>query len=182
MLVIHPKDKTTDMLRTLYSGCAARLVDSICPSSEIRRLLHHTSTSERIMLLGHGCDRGLFYRLDDSSQLFDGIIVGHQHAYYLRRHGANLVAIWCNADLFARNEGLHGLFSGMIISELAEAELYNITTTQEELDVENQKLACRLRQLFDEEVSLSDIPQRLRDLNDSDTPLTRFNYNNFYYL
>ena len=70
----------------------------------------------------------------------------------------------------------------MIISELAEAELYNITTTQEELDVENQKLACRLRQLFNEEVPLSDIPQRLSDLNDSDTPLTRFNYNNFYYL
>ena len=182
MLVIHPKDKTTRMLRELYSGCEARLVDSICPASEIRHILHHTSQSERIMLLGHGCDRGLFYRTDDSSPLFDGIIVGHPHAYYLRRHGANLVGIWCNADLFARNEGLHGLFSGMIISELSEAELYNVSTTQEELDVENYKLANRLRQLFDEETPLSQIPQRLRDLNDSDSPLTRFNYNNFYYL
>ncbi len=182
MLVIHPKDKTTDMLRTLYSGCAALLVDSPCPASEIRHLLHHTSQSERIMLLGHGCDRGLFYRTDDSSPLFDGIIVGHSHAYYLRKHGANLVGIWCNADLFARNEGLHGLFSGMIISELSEAELYNVSTTQEELDIENIKLANRLRHLFDEKVPLNEIPQRLRELNDTHTTLTDFNYNNFYYL
>ncbi|MGN0229088.1 MAG: hypothetical protein ACI4BH_04685 [Muribaculaceae bacterium] len=182
MLVIHPKDKTTDMLRTLYTGCASLLVDSPCPASEIRHILHHTSQSERIMLLGHGCDRGLFYRTDDSSPLFDGIIVGHSHAYYLRKHGANLVGIWCNADLFARNEGLHGLFSGMIISELPEAELYNIATTQEELDIENIKLANRLRQLFNEKVPLSEIPQRMRNLNDTHTPLTDFNYNNFYYL
>lgn len=182
MLVIHPKDKTTAMLRALYEGCEARVVDTATSSKEIGRLLHHTSISERIMLLGHGCANGLFYRLDDDSQLFDGIIVGHSHAFHLRRHGSNIVAIWCNADEFGRKEGLHGLFSGMIISEMSEAELYGIATTQEELDRENVKLANRLRDLLNEGTPLSEIPQRIRALNDTHTPLTDFNYNNFHFL
>lgn len=36
-------------------------------------------------------------------------------------------------------EGLHGLFTGMIVSELSEALLYQVETTQEELDRENVK-------------------------------------------
>ena len=134
------------------------------------------------MLLGHGSDRGLFYRNDDTADDFDGIIVGHPHAYYLRNHGGNIVAVWCNADLFARAEGLHGLFTGMIVSELGEASLYGIATTQEELDRENVKLARRLRALLDERIPLSDIPERMLAMDDAHTPLTTFNYRNFRYL
>lgn len=32
-------------------------------------------------------------------------IVGHAHAYHLRKHGGNIVAVWCNADQSARAEG-----------------------------------------------------------------------------
>lgn len=92
------------------------------------------------------------------------------------------MALWCNADLFARKEGLHGLFSGMIISELNEALVYEVPTTQSELDEENVKLARRLRTLLDESIPLSDIPQRMFELNDTHTPLTDFNYSHFYYL
>lgn len=182
MLVIHPKDKTTTMLSALYDGLEAQVIDDYRSTKEMGHLLHHVSTQERIMLLGHGSDKGLFFRKDDSKDEFDKIIVGHSHAYHLRKHGGNIVAVWCNADLFARAEGLHGLFSGMIVSELSEAQLYKIETTQEELDSENVKLARRLRTLLDERIPLSEIPKRMLTMDNVHSPLTTFNYKNFYYL
>ena len=182
MLVIHPKDKTTTMLSALYDGLEAQVIDDYRSTKEMGHLLHHVSTQERIMLLGHGSDKGLFFRKDDSKDEFDKIIVGHSHAYHLRKHGGNIVAVWCNADLFARAEGLHGLFSGMIVSELSEAQLYKIETTQEELDSENVKLARRLRTLLNEGIPLSEIPKRMLAMDDVHSPLTTFNYKNFYYL
>ena len=88
-------------------------------------------------MLGHGSGKGLFFRADDSKEEFDKIIVGHPHTYHLRKHGGNIVAVWCNADQFARAEGLHGLFSGMIVSELNEALLYQVET-----DKNNCYLSC----------------------------------------
>ena len=92
------------------------------------------------------------------------------------------MAVWCNADKFARAEGLHGLFTGMIVSEVSEALLYQVETTQEELDRENVKLAMRLRTLLDERIPLSEIPKRMLEMDDVHSPLTTFNYKNFYYL
>ena len=182
MLVIHPKDKTTEMLSALYDGLEAKVVADYRTTKEMGHLLHHVSTQERIMLLGHGSDKGLFFREDDSKNEFDKIIVGHSHAYHLRKHGGNMVAVWCNADQFARAEGLHGLFTGMIISELCEAQMYQVETTQEELDRETVRLARRLRILLDEGIPLSEIPKRMLALDDVHSPLTIFNYSNFYYL
>ena len=108
--------------------------------------------------------------------------MGHPHAYHLRKHGGNIVAVWCNADQFARAESLHGLFTGMIVSELSEALLYQVETAQEELDRENVKLVRRLRALLDERIPLSEIPKRMSAMDDVHSPLTTFNYNNFYYL
>ena len=111
MLVIHPKDKTTAMLSALYDGLEAQVVIDNLTTKEMGHLLHHVSTQERIMLLGHGSDKGLFFRKDDSKEGFDKVIVGHSHAHHLRKHGGNIVAVWCNADQFARAECLHGLFT-----------------------------------------------------------------------
>ena len=182
MLVIHPKDKTTAMLSALYDGLEAQVVADCRSTKEMGHLLHYVSTQERIMFLGHGSDKGLFFRKDDSKDKLDKVIVSHAHAYHLRKHGGNIVAIWCNADQFARAEGLHGLFTGMIVSELNEALLYQVETTLEELDRENVKLARRLRALLDEGIPLNEIPKRMLAMDDVHSPLTTFNYNNFYYL
>lgn len=183
MLVIHPKDRTTAMLSALYEGVTgARLLDYSSSAKEIDRAIHHTPISERIMLLGHGSDKGLFRRKDDTQPCFDGILVGHRHAFHLRRHGANLVAVFCHANMFAAGNGLHGLFSGMIVTEKEEAAEYGIMTSEEELERENVKLFRRLRLLFDKGVPLSDIPRLILDMDDAHTPLTEFNYRNFFYL
>ena len=148
----------------------------------MEHLLHHVSTQERIMLLGHGSDKGLFYREDDTRDEFDKIIVGHPHAFQLRKHGGNLIGIWCHADKFARTEGLHGFFSGMIISEESEAEEYGITAAKQEILKSNTIMFEHLRWLLDAEIPLCEIPQRIKNMDAERTSLSVFNYNNFYYI
>ena len=182
MLVVHPKDITTSVLTNLYIGTESTVIDQTATKREIEHLLHHCSPRERIMLLGHGSDNGLFSRIDDKEPEFDRIIVGHPHAYHLRQHGANIIGIWCHADKFARKEGLHGLFSGMIISDKQEAEEYGIITLQHHIEEANEEMFAKLRALLDEGVPLHEIPERMKALNDNPSWLTTFNYENFFYL
>lgn len=181
-LIIHPKDHTTDFLEALYEGwpdCEIYRVK--LTSKEVNQRFHHCSSATQIMLLGHGSDKGLFYREDSYEEGFDCVMVGHPHRHWLtKRH--NIVGIFCNADEFARAEGLHGLFTGMIISEIEEAETYGIKTTEEELHMENIKFATRLRSLLDSQTPLHEIPERMRALDDSHSQLTEFNYQRVYYI
>ena len=178
MLVIHPTDRTTDFLRTLYEGREdVRLLTGKESRKEFGSILFHLRSGERVMLLGHGTDAGLF-RLEEDGEY--RLYVGHTMVYALRKHP--VIGIWCHAELFARKEHLHGLFSGMIVSEMSEAQDYDIACSQEELDRENANLAERLRALFDEEVPFQEIPSRLAAMDVARTQLTMFNYNNFYCL
>jgi hypothetical protein len=179
MLVVHPYDSTTEMLKAMYEGKNVQLITQADTNAAIKTVLNHLPRSRRLMMLGHGTDSGLIGKNADGTLR---LIINHSHAYYLRKHGANIVAVWCYADLFARKEGLHGLFSGMIISEIEEAEMLGIPTTEEELARENVKLAQRLRMLLDEGVPLHEMPARMLLLDDVHSPLTTFNYRNFFYL
>ena len=182
MLVIHPTDRTTEMLSILYEGLEARLIKADCSNKEMRHLLHRTSPSERIMLLGHGSDKGLFFRKNDEEEDFDGIIVGHPQAYYLRKHCGGIIGIWCHAVEFAKKEGLHGLFSGMIISEMSEAEENGVDTDKESMDRTHRIMFTQLRRLLDNGTPLHEIPERLKTLDTTQSELSQFNYERFYYL
>lgn len=181
MLVIHPKDRTTEFLNKLYLGRKeVNLLTQDNTSDEVRKAIHHLPSSQPIYLLGHGSVDGLFSRRDDTGA-FDRIIVGHKHAYYLQRRG-NIVGIFCNANLFAEKEHLHGLFTGMIISEMSEAQEYNVETSQEELDRENILFVQRLVHLLNDDTPLRLIPDLMREMDTSKTALTRFNYERIYFL
>ena len=182
MLVIHPTDKTTEMLSILYEGLGARLIETDCSNKKMGYLLRHTSPSERIMLLGHGSDKGLYYRKNDKEEDFDGIIVGHPQAYYLRKHCGGIIGIWCHAVEFAKKEGLHGLFSGMIISEMSEAEEYGVATDKESMEQTNRIMFTQLRRLLDNGTPLHEIPECLKALGTTESDLSRFNYDRFYYV
>lgn len=103
-------------------------------------------------------------------------------AFHLRKHGGNMVGIWCHADKFARTEGLHGFFSGMIISEESEAEEYGITATKHEILKSNTIMFEHLRWLLDEGITLCEIPQRIKNMDNERTSLSVFNYHNFHYI
>ena len=182
MLVIHPTDKTTEMLSILYEGLGALLIETDCSSKEMGYLLRHTSPSERIMLLGHGSNKGLYFRMNDEEEDFDGVIVGHPQAYYLRKHCGGIIGIWFHAMEFAKKEGLHGLFSDMIISEMSEAEEYCVATDKENMDRTNRLMFTQLRRLLDNGTPLHEIPERLKALDTTQSDLSRFNYEKFYYV
>ena len=71
MLVVHPKDITTSVLNSLYKRTDSKVIDQTVSKREIEHLLHHCPPHERIMLLGHGSDNGLFSRTDDTTPEFD---------------------------------------------------------------------------------------------------------------
>ena len=62
MLVVHPQDRTTDVLQLLYEGLEAKVITKECSNRMMWQFLHSTSIRDRIMLLGHGSERGLYYR------------------------------------------------------------------------------------------------------------------------
>lgn len=178
MLVIHPSDKSTDFLRTLYEGReGVRCLTGGESRKELGSILYHLRPGEPVMLLGHGTDAGLF-RLEEDGKY--RLYVGHSVVYSLRKHP--LIGIWCHADLFARKEHLHGLFSGMIVSEMKEAEEYGIVCSQEELDCGNDYLAVHLKALLDEGIPLHEIPEQMAGMDAVHSQLTTYNYNNFYAL
>lgn len=182
MLVIHPHDRSTAFLSALYEGAEdLTVITNNISRKDLNHLLHHTPRNERIMLLGHGCSKGLYWREDDTQLEFDSIIVGHPHAFHLRSH-SNIIAVFCHADAFAEAEGLHGLFTGMIISEMSEANEYGVVTTENELARENQKFVTRLRTLLAAGVPLSAIPKMMQAQDDTHSPLTEFNYSRVRYI
>ena len=93
-----------------------------------------------------------------------------------------MVGIWCHAYEFARAEGLHGLFSGMIISEVKEAEEYGIIASRQEILQSNIIMFEYLRKLLDEDIPLHEIPQRIKNMDNEKTSLSMFNYHNFHYI
>lgn len=181
MIVIHPKDRTTQMLERIYEGVPCQKLDTTLSKNQLRSLLYSAPSYEQIMLLGHGTEDGLFTREDDTKDEFTKLI-DHSFSHILKKHNGRIFAIFCHAKDFAEKEHLHGLFSGMIISEMDEAESYGIPTTIEELDKENIKLAKNLRMLLDKKIPWCEIPRMIQSLDDSHTPLTEFNYRSFFYL
>ena len=181
MLVIHPNDPTTAFLSFIYEGNHNRnLYTEKESNTAIRYALKRKYISDKyIMMLGHGCEYGLFAPSSPDNP-FGRLIINGSHVEFLRRQ--TCVAIWCNANLYAARYGLHGLFSGMIISEMSEAAIFQIPTTPEELAVENSRLAGLVKQALDACETLAEIPQFIAAHAPMDTPLQRFNYSSFYYF
>ena len=175
MLVVHPYDPTTDFLRVIYEN-----VEGVtCLRGEESRtalasILYHLPPGETILMLGHGSGDGLFRKEVDGY----GLYIGKSMAYSLKRHP--VIGIWCHANAFAESTGLHGLFTGMIISEMQEAVEYGVSTTEEELARENARLAESFRQAIREGGTFQQMLERVMEQARATTELTRFNYHSIY--
>lgn len=176
MTVIHVNDPTTKVLSQLYKS---REDVSVCiteknTNSEVKNAIRN---ADCIMMLGHGNKYGLF-SIPDKKGIYRRLIVNSDYAQFLR--DKECIGIWCYANEFAIHYGLHGLFSGMIISELHEAVENNIPATKEEIDSEMEKFVIRLRDCI-ETYGLKDTPARMEELDDVKSALTKFNYSRLYY-
>lgn len=177
MLVIHPKDRSTDFLSAIYENAEG----VTCLRGEESRksltsILYHRPAGETFLLLGHGSPDGLFRKEEDGYHCY----VGRSMAYCLRRHP--VIGIWCHANLFAETTRLHGLFTGMVVSEMEEAIQYEVKTTEEELERENLRFAENLRRVLDEGGTFKDMRESLMRSWRPDSELTSFNYSSIYVL
>ena len=176
MTIIHANDPTTQFLSHLYESrqnISARITEK-SSNSDVQRAIRG---DDIVMMLGHGNQYGLFSKPDKNGE-YKRFLITDRHVQFLR--DKTCIGIWCYANKFAEKYGLHGLFSGMIISELQEAIDYHIPASKEEIDAEMEKFSRRLNGCIDR-FGLAETSIRMRDLDDVKSELTIFNYNNLYY-
>ena len=176
MTIIHANDPTTQFLSHLYESrqnISARITEK-SSNIDVQRAIRG---DDIVMMLGHGNQYGLFSKPDKNGE-YKRFLITDRHVQFLR--DKTCIGIWCYANKFAEKYGLHGLFSGMIISELQEAIDYHIPASKEEIDAEMEKFSRRLNGCIDR-FGLAETSIRMRDLDDVKSELTIFNYNNLYY-
>ena len=176
MTVIHATDPTTQVLSLLYQQREdiKLLVTERSTSSDVQRAIR---ADESIMMLGHGNEYGLFSKPEKNGR-YERFMITDKHVQFLR--GKICIGIWCYANKFAEKYKLRGLFSGMIISELQEAIDLGVPTNKEEIDREMEKFTIRLKYCI-ETYGLEQTPKRMKDMDDVQSALTKFNYGNLHY-
>jgi hypothetical protein len=185
-IVIHPNDDSTRFLKRLYSGYGEQmLLTEENNNKAIKEALMNENDNRILMMLGHGCPQGLFAPRKDKNyqngiDQFGRLIINASHVQMLRKKLC--IGIWCYAVDFARKYNLHGLFSGMIISELEEAQdcgMYEFT--KEEIQMYNQDFAEALYDCINK-YPLNEVPQAMENYISNPNRLEQFNYSNLYYL
>jgi hypothetical protein len=176
MTVIHANDSTTSFLSLLYKqreDVLAHMTEKDT-NAAVRRAIRGDDT---IMMLGHGNEYGLFSKPEKNGE-YRRFLITDRHGQFLR--DKLCIGIWCYANKFAEKSRLHGLFSGMIISELQEAIDLGVPATKEEIDREMKKFTLRLKDCI-ETYGLKQTPPRMKELDHVQSALTKFNYSNLYY-
>ena len=176
MIVIHANDPTTRFLSVLYQQRkdVVCLVNETNSSSDVQRAIR---ADDAIVMLGHGNEYGLFSKPSKNGK-YERFMITDRHVQFLR--DKTCIGIWCYANQFAERYGLHGLFSGMIISELQEAIELGIPAAKDEIYKERERFDLRLKNCI-EAYSFEEIPARMKSLDDTQSELTKFNYSNLYY-
>ena len=176
MIVIHATDPTTQVLSLLYQQRedVGMLITERNTSSDVQRAIRADNV---IMMLGHGNEYGLFSKPDKNGD-YRRFLITDRHVQFLRNK--TCIGIWCYANKFAEKYRLHGLFSGMIISELQEAIDLGVPATKDEINKEMEKFTIRLKDCV-ETYGLEQTPLRMREMDDVQSELTKFNYGNLYY-
>ena len=174
-LVIHPEDRSTYFLSPIYENIPnVTILRSGTREQVEEEILNH----DRIMMMGHGSPWGLFSvgRFEGAN----GYVIDHDTVELLR--GTENVFIWCNADKFVVKHNLNGLYSGMFISEVGEANYCGLPgTPQETVDASNHYFAQLLGEVINEplDVICNHVKENYELLTEGN-PVALYNYNRLY--
>ena len=142
-LIIHPDDRSTDFLRPIYQNIKGATV--LTKNISGKQLEKEIQSHDQILMMGHGSPSGLF----SMSKIGEGtFIVGEKQVPLLR--DKHCIFIWCNADQFVSRHRLKGLYTGMFISEVGEANYCKVPADQETVDVSNSRFADLLGDVLTE--------------------------------
>jgi hypothetical protein len=158
-LVIHPNDRSTDFLIPIYMNLKS-FPDfndvTIIRGGSKYEVDEQIEQHDRIMMMGHGSPQGLFAVGQFGMQ---GMIIGHSTVPLLQNK--ECIFIWCNADKFVEAYNLKGLYSGMFISEVGEANYCDLPgTSQDTVTESNDFFAKELGSVS--ERSLDEMYQHIR--------------------
>ena len=112
-LIIHPKDKSTNFLKTIYKDIKYKTI--ITGGCSYVDVIEEIKSHKRIIMCGHGTPNGLL----SVGQFLGTFIINSGSVPYLM--GKECVYIWCNSDKFVKENNLRGFYSGMFISEVGES-------------------------------------------------------------
>ena len=177
MTIFHANDPTTRFLSLLYQGRE----DIRCHITEKNTnvdVLRALRNDDTFMMLGHGNPYGLF-SVPNKEGSYERFLITGRHVQFLR--DKLCIGIWCYAEEFALRYGLHGLFSGMVISELDEARMFNIEATQGEIIREREQFVHDLLSCI-RSYGLKETPEKMLQKSKGASPLTRFNYESLYFI
>lgn len=132
-LVIHPDDRSTDFLRSIYDGLSGvTLVTGGRTGSELKQMMR---AHDRVFMFGHGSSWGLL-----SMGKFPApfLVVDKTYAHFLKeKEGTGSLCIWCYASTFTAEHGLDLIATGMFISELGECNLLKNKVSDDQIDASN---------------------------------------------
>lgn len=167
-LVIHPYDHTTDFLTESYQDFGYMVVRDSIRNQELKRLVRE---HDRIIMMGHGSDKGLF---GHGKLVVDWELISHLRDKIV-------MAIWCNADQFCIRYKLKGIYTGMIISEMEEALQYCVVATPGEINTSNSMLSKALKKAIALDGNMVGAISTLRRMYQSDDiGVIKFNTDNIF--
>ena len=119
-------DFDTLSLRRIWRGFDCNVIEITRDTENYEELVDAALEQEDDILImcGHGTTHGLLHLNLDSGQY----IIHENNAHLI--HATHVIGCWCWAAEFADQNHLHGFFTGMFISNLQEAEQYNVHTDE----------------------------------------------------
>lgn len=169
-------DDSITFLNKLFESSNELIYNRNYSSSKI---IKGIKSSDIVYLLGHGCPGGLLSRSNKEKD-FDRFLIEGKHVQFLR--DKTCVGIFCFANKFAEKYKLHGLFSGMVISEMDESILYlnEYRPSKEEMNRCNESFVSSLRYCLDNYI-LKDIPDKMKEMCPDNNPINLYNFKSLYF-
>lgn len=164
-LVIHPTDPSTDFLNLIYVDLECTVIRENVDDFQLQNLI---KTHDRIIMLGHGFHMGLFGH--------GRIFINSSHVELLK--DKKLVGIWCFANNFFEANGLLGIYSDMIISEMEEAMAFGVDCTYDEINQSNFQFALAVRDSIIADFPVQTFKSKYRS---NENPVIHWNQDNFYH-
>lgn len=129
-LIVHMDDRSTDFLSAIYQGVEGTLITGIVSPDHLNDLI---DAHDQIIMLGHGCGGGLF-------SLGGGLIISSAQVPALSKK-TDSIFIWCHASTFVKTHNLKGFSTGMFVSEVGEAFMFQLDPDSKKIEQSNNFFA-----------------------------------------
>ena len=177
-LVIHPKDASTDFLARIYKDKDWDIIKSWPKDpASLKRLM---DCYDRIIMMGHGTPSGL---LNTGTFYKDWQLYAIDNFFVDLLQKKETISIWCHSDQFARQYKLPGFHTGMIISEVHEAQyVLGKTPLTAEETLDNMTLFADAVGRHIDDPDLLEMQRSIRKEYNRNDPVSVFNRKNIIML